>query len=873
VIAYSTTINKIRIDESIIVLRGVIAEVFRVDLSFDKLKCIIEKYYKRLETRFEESKKELKSKHNCEQDDLYQEIELLFENVSDKVILFIKSTICRLHEWFLLSNKELGRLKTPPPILDIENHVYKNFTDKYNFYKQIENNRDNISDYIKIDVPQDIRKLLDKADTIFKKNCNTFINSFKTKLDKLRSSSQEIYSRITNKSAPFYGLNIQDINSYVENLFHYDTNKKYGIYKPKKYKFIKLPSNYDYIKCNRVKNRSKGDRWVFFTNSQVNSFLKPFNDIARQSFLKMNAMAVYDQDKGVRDVVNLFSQNIDKEISALSLDVSKYSDTLPISLFHHVLQLLGVNSELSIAICECLNLPILFDNKLHDHNATCQGLHFDFFMITIINYYVQVFISVLCGKKILGIWVCGDDSVLILEGSDHKEYARLGRLGWAICGCKVNESKALSCNQNEGILSFLKYTAAIKNGKIVNISGFTPGLYLKNIISYNRINSIFAYMKKSLYVDKRYIPTNFINYYHTMFKDTIKNAYIQLKISQEDIDIIYNNAPILIQERPYMLGGAKEYDLSLKEERIALIKDIRNIKKYYDSILFDKNNTTLPLLEALCLHGKFSIAETCLEKDYIAFVDEEYSRIYAKFMQFLNKSHSFIEGDIADLKKVLENLKNLNDRRFDKYKPGRPNIDRRTDQNMEDFYLISPEDNDLSPDYMCLFSKSRNEELKLAQTIIVEMMHNTTKELRFAKPQGDNIMLDLERGLTIACGNLYSTDKYYSVDEYIQKEFNKVEAKVEVITKIVKACSKEKQEQVKDILVNNTNLVEKILKETYIMRKRSKILNEVVEKAIENVVTKTINKTVQEASDKIVRRQMLNITKKNGMRLLEIKSN
>lgn len=690
-ISYDKNINDISIQESMGILILINEYINNNIIHPDNMKEVIMPFFNACSNDPKKYKKFISKYHNTKKDKLYNFIKDKTKSNHNSILL-IKSTICRIYDWFLLSDKELEAEKgnSIPPVLDRNIQVFKNYDHKDDFLLQHNLNRDHINDFLGYDSDLNIVELMNKTDNAFTNLLHSEISDFRGRISKLIGKG--IYKRTTNKSAHFYNTNIET-NSYVENLFKYDSDLGYMKYIKQvhdNYDFVRIEGDNDFIRYNMIKNKGMGTRFVFHTNSQINSFLNPLNHAFEKSFSRCRYMGTYNQDKAIEDMYNIFSSNINKDISILCLDASKYSDTLPISLIKHVLDLLFGNEVLVSAICECLNIPVYYKDELVDHNATLQGIYFDFSAITLVNLYIQIAISEYIERRLIMTNVVGDDAYTIVSGLDHEIYGDKGREVYAHFGCKVNEDKVLTANSKEGFITYLKYTGEVDDGVITNISGISPGLVFKNIHSYSRLGAIIAYLKKSLYIPREDIPKNLLLKYHEVFSDIIYSAQVSkiMRLSREDASYIRDNAVDLMLDRPFLFGGYKNYDMNLKSDRESIIKEIESSMRYIEYNFMDDNNRSV-LDEIEYIKEVEDLKVTVLDKDIKLFITEEISNMYIKLSEFRDKGKSYIEYSEGDVRDIRDILRNITDRKFQRYIPGGLTTDRVTQQPFEDKLLLA----------------------------------------------------------------------------------------------------------------------------------------------------------------------------------------
>lgn len=853
-IQYDKHINKYNKDEASLILRITILELFGTKLDHDGIEILTDKYYNLAAKDVSSYKDNMKKYHNSEKDFLYKDIESHINSDDEQVILFIKSSLVRLHDWFLLDRRQLELAESIPPVLDKSIQVFKDYSENRDILKQSKINHEFIKEFLGHDISIDLSDLMKKADKEFLRLNFDNIRKFRVIVNK-----SKLRKRTTNKSKSFYNINVDGMNSYIDNLFEYESNLKYYKYisRVKDHKYVKLPGNYDYIKYILIKNKGMATRHIFFTSSQVNSFLKPFNDAFEKAFKQSEYLGVYDQDKAVnlltRKVESLLSTGV--KFSVLSLDFSKYSDTLPIALIYHVLNLMLDNESLSDAICECLNLPVLHKGELCYHNATLQGVYFDFSIITMVNLYIQIATAIACGKKILYLNVVGDDAVLILADEDNTLYSKIGREISALFGCVVNKSKMISCNQSSGFITYLKYYSEIRNSELVNLSGLSPGLWLKNVISFNRINSIIAYLRKSQYITRDYIPYDMISLFVDRFNETIFNFYNIINVDKETIAYFKSiNIVEAILDRPQHLGGFKVYENSVVG-REKLVNDIKRLKMYYSNIFHDPNDTSIPLIEEICRQVDIDVKDTCLSEDLNMFISEEYAKIYQKLRLFLKESDSYIKtGESQFLDEAKSLLKNLNDRKFDKYKSSGLTTDRTSEQHFEDSYLIDEKIGISTLEEIAYLRSPTNMEQKQIYNLAVSYL-NEYRSIRKAYNDSDNLFLEISKG-TVPLINRYHNNRYVSFYDIKYSFKNDEKLRSEVVSSVINSVPEKDRDKVRRFLMEKPERALYVLEEIDIAGRRYKkvedIVKEAYDKVFDKVKEKIFNKIKKKQKNKVV---------------------
>lgn len=848
-INYGRDINKVDFQESYKLLNLLTKHLFNEELDKVGTITILETAFYEADRDCDAYKKKYKVFYNADEDKLYNVIkDNCLINKSD-TILFIKSTICRLYDWFLLSDKELSNKKDIPPVIDTKHQLFQIYDDSYDILSQSHNNQKYIEEFLGHPITIDLKSLLSKTDKHFAQILSRHISRFKDLINKEMSKGY-LFKRITNKSASFYNIGIEGINTYIENLFRYESDLKYMDYANDNLDRINIKGYFDYIKCNIIKNKGRGTRFIFFSNSQVNSFLKVINDCFEKSFRSCKYLGVYNQDKAIEDIITIFNQNKNRSMSVLSLDVSKYSDTLPKGILYRVCNLLTGDESLSKAIVEAIGLPIEFNGKLYEHNASLQGMYFDFSLITIVNLYIQIAITIACEERFIHSSVVGDDACTILTGDKHIQFAEIGREVWALTGNKVNLNKMVACNTKEGELTFLKYLSEIKDGNLVNLSGLSPGLLFKNIISYNRIGSIVAYLKKSQYLEKRCIPRELIKEFCDLFRDSIDSAYNHIRVSPEDREFLYQHAYDKLLERPFMFGGLKEYNTGSRKGRIELVNDVQKLKDYWDFVFYGEDDNSFEIVQAIIEHENLN--NHPLSDDISIFLSEEYKDIYIKFSRFLERSDNFIEKGIGDIIDIRKCIKTIGDRKFDKYKPSGLTTDRISDQKFEDKLLLSSYKEFDVMNLACLPGSNSFDE-KQANTIILsalkEMKNNflENRRIRFSYMDNTNVMIDMKGYKTISVIKDYNNQEYESLENALWRVRHNDKYKHLLIDVIISNIEERNKVKVYKWLNKNDNISTFM----YSLRKYYDKKN-YIEGVIKTTIDELINPMISKEKNKLI---------------------
>lgn len=773
ILNYSNNINAIKPEESSMILILVIKYLYQEQLDHQNSIDLISRFYDEAILDVEKYKTKYAKYYNAERDDLYYEIESIVNNSNYDILIFLKSTICRFHDWFLHTDKELSNLQDQLPyVLDNDLQIYKNYEHKDNMFLQHDINKDNIDEFLGYKSNLNFTEIVNQTDRKFLKLLGTSALSIKRDIDKAKRNG-ELYDRTTNKSAPFY-KNVPIVsNSYIENLYSYESSMKYINYLEKSRKFdtAKIPGNYDYITYNIIKNKALGTRFVFFTNPQINGFLKPIEDIFKKNLKSVKQIGTYDQDEAIKRTMDVIDANKYRDISILCLDASKYSDTLPVSVINHVIGLIIKDKYLTDAICESLNLPVLYKDKIIHHNATLQGIYFDFTAITLVNLYLQCAISVYTNSDLIWTNVVGDDCITILSGSDHKSKALKGREVLAHFGVIVKESKAESSNMIEGKITYLKYSAQTIDSKIINISGLSPGLLLKNIHSYARLGSIIAYLKKSRYIPRNDIPVTLLTNYHKLFSEIIWNANLSkiLRVSKEDADFIRENAVSLMLERPFIFGGYKDYDLSSKLSIEQIGDYIEDACRFIEYNFIDESETTIPII--MKIKEEYNLNHTSLDSDLNLFISEEFNEMHSRLIAFRKAINSGKQLNSEEIRTIRSIISNLTDRRFDKYIPGGLTTDRITLQPFEDKMLLAPVQKPIDIETMMYIPMPTDIESKNMSIIVTKWLSAKGARIRGTNsinPYNGSLFIDINKDKIITFSGS-DTGKYVTVPTWINQ--------------------------------------------------------------------------------------------------------
>lgn len=773
---YSANINAIKVEESAKILILTVKYLYGKQLQYDKCCSLIEKYYEEAAQDVEAYKEKYSRYYNAFVDKLYRQISEILEEDNRDIILYVKSTVCRFYDWFLYSDKELSNLQDQLPyVLNNDIQIYKNYENKQDIFAQHDNNIIHINNFLGYESELDFADVTKRSDQLFLKLLGSAPISIRRDLDKAKREGG-LYSRTTNKSAPFYKEVPIVTNSYIENLYSYESNMEYAKYLrlSRKFDTVRLSGNYDYITYNIIKNKALGTRFVFFTNPQINGFLKPIEDIFKKHLKSIKQIGTYDQDEAIKRTMDVINSNINRDISILCLDASKYSDTLPVSVINHVLKLIIKDENLVNAICESLNLPVLYKGNIIEHNATLQGIYFDFTAITLVNLYLQCAIATYTKSELIWTNVVGDDCITILTGPDHSEKALKGREILAHYGITVKESKAESSNLVEGKITYLKYSAQTMNREIVNISGLSPGLLLKNVHSYARLGAVIAYLKKSRYIERSDIPTTLLNNYHRLFSETIYSANMSKihRIKSEDAAFIRDNAVKLMMERPFIFGGYKYYDLTSNLSLESIEDYIEDACRFIEYNFIDESDTTIPLI--MKIKEDNDLEATSLDSDLNIFISEEFNEMHSKLISFRKAIKSGInltEQDIRDIRSIVSNL---GDRRFDKYIPGGLTTDRITQQPFEDKMLLAPTQKPIDIEAMMYLPMPTDIESKNMTIIVTRWLSSRGASIRGSNsinPYNGSLFIDINSNKIITFSGS-DTGKYITVPTWIAQMRN-----------------------------------------------------------------------------------------------------
>jgi hypothetical protein len=685
---------------------------------------------------------------------LSREIGSIIDTIAkkNKTKIWLHSCIERFSEWYLYSDKELQNISTLPFMLDQQYHIFdlEKSNSAMSLKEIIDVNKNRILDYLPemqgllVSVIDNLAEVMSETDILFKNSIKTSLRSFELLLQE-QDISCEYSLPISNKSKPSM-YSFPGNNTYIENIFRYTTGMSYKKYLDRKAEYIHIDGNFDYATVNEIKNKGRKTRHVFDTNSQINSVLNKQNMLYKRAFGKrLKTAGTYDQDRAIKDIMTYW-EAIDEGV-ALSLDVSKYSDTMIKHLLEHVLNIIYSSRDIADEISECFNLPILYKGKIHTHIASSQGIYFNFAMITLANIWMQHFISVVSKEKLSACNATGDDVVSIFEKctKTKEEMANIGRACYAIFNMTINPSKALCSDKLNGEISYLKCHYKIRDGVSYNVSGISPTLYLKSLTSYNSANNVISYLRKSRYIDDddRESIEEYISLYCSTFRDSIRRAHLYSRVDDDKVKELYDNAEKLFWKRPYIYGGLKNYDLLVRSGREELISDIKSMREYWGKAL-NEDETSLGLIERICRDSNLSIYDTCIGVDLKAYLNDGFIKVFVKMDEFLSKSKEYIDGDvdleIEDLKDVRSLLKNLEDKRFDKYKPGGLTTDRSDVCYFEDSFLLDAPSYDNSYSFIPLFPTKFTSVLDRTSTHMAIKMYDCVKTCFYNTNRGNWII-------------------------------------------------------------------------------------------------------------------------------------
>lgn len=187
----------------------------------------------------------------------------------------------------------------------------------------------------------------------------------------------------------------------------------------------------------------------------------------------------------------------------LSLDMSKYSDTLQFLWIEKVLSVMGFPSEVIIQIRDLYTLPMY--DKVKERitprtTASYQGQYGDFSMITLINIwtqcniydYLQEYYELELEHKINGGAV-GDDTIMVFLRK-HDNLFEVARQFYAHLGVNINRTKTHTLYQGEGTADFIKRFIT-KDGLVPYLRlapFFTPdrGQWIEEILRFQRSNEM-----------------------------------------------------------------------------------------------------------------------------------------------------------------------------------------------------------------------------------------------------------------------------------------------------------------------------------------------------------------------------------------------
>jgi hypothetical protein len=582
--------------------------------------------------------------------------EVIYNNY--ETILLIYACVKRYKEWFLCSKDYLHFVKTDfvPEILDLQYHIFKIREDKFDIKKLVHHNIQYILDYTSLIDEKTFLKTLNKAKKVFSQRFESEIKEFKKQINRLQRE-EKIFLTTTNISAAFY-FDDKRWNAFVENIYEYDSDRLYKKYRPKDKEFIHIDGNYDYVEFMPVRAKKGSHRIVYRGSTQVNNFLARINREFENAFKKSQYLGYFDQDTAIRNMNRVIEENPD--FKSYNTDITKYSDTLVIALFKTITDLMFDDPKLSKEVCELLNSDIMYHGKKEPHISSLMGLYFDFAMITLCNVFVMFMLEIIVGQEALFINAVGDDNVIIFLRKDDRDYFPYLKSLWAYFNCYTND-KSERCQGGEGIVSYLKYTAVFKKGKVHNISGLSPTILFKKVESYQRVIAALRYMNKSRYIDVRQNPgicLSIIEDFCNTFNAEIKKQGYRQGYDERAIHYIDIHAKRIMLTRGYIIGGPYEFDIMTAEGRNKLIEYLEHNKVSLQSEI-QAQTTSIPFIKELCEEAEIAIEDCILYQDIYEYEVYGISSLYKILSNFETWKKDFLKSELAQQKIILKQIRRL----------------------------------------------------------------------------------------------------------------------------------------------------------------------------------------------------------------------
>lgn len=558
-------------------------------------------------------------------------------------------SIIRVPEYFYLSHKELSDIQSNPednfdqiPMLSTIKSIFKHPNKEVSLSQILEMNKEDIKNHCGEYDPNMGKAFVDYVmnEKFHNPEVSFFMKTFKAEVnsiykDSLSGKRKLFCSKVSSHFFPGTKSILED------NFWEYDskTAPKELIDKLMDYNKLSLEGNYDYLNLAFGLGADYKLRNVVFTNSMLQNIGSIYRFAAKRTFEIQEKMyfSPIRTDNQLGKFTDLLKTNNLANKYKICFDISKYSDYLLSQIIELLIDYSAPTVEYATCLKKIQNLPIkIKDNYYNILFGTGAGIKSNFDLITIANMLMIDFTGYYYDIIYDNENIVGDDLFVTSQNKDFQQY--LIKV-YTHMNCKINIKKTKLVSDT-GRISFCNRHFWYELEEVSSWNGISPGLWMKEIYSLNRLNAIFKLMKET------WQPINIIKI-RKLFEINLNNISREFKYNkmEEDPEVAFKKMELA----PYNINGFKDdtiFELTdaLKwaEEAHGLLDNYifamkNNVKvqemfsKYYD--LFPEH----PIIESfLFTNGKYLEIIEGINHSYDSFVktkEEEEYRVFKKWIK------------------------------------------------------------------------------------------------------------------------------------------------------------------------------------------------------------------------------------------------
>jgi hypothetical protein len=500
-------------------------------------------------------------------------------------------SIIRVPEFFYLSHEELSSIQKnwqenldQVSMLSNKKSIFKKGNKDTDFVELVEMNKEEIKNHCGVYdenlIPTFITYLnleLFKHPRV-KMYIKQIRKELKTVLKEIELKGSFIHLHTKNSSS-FFGEKSMIADNFLEpkdSLIPEHLAKKYLNY-PR----LKTDIEGNYLKLGFGLGPDFKLRNVVFTNAMYQNFCAPIRIAAKRTdrwFRKENYINPNRTDSQVADFLSIINERRDKRYK-VCYDLSKYSDYLLAQIIDRIIDLICENEEYGSVVKEIMRLRIYKDGKFYPILfGTGAGAKGNFDLITVAHIVIDDFSSYYYGYTVENMNFVSDDNY---SDSDDEEISESLKIVYTHMNCKLNTKKS-SAIEDKGKVSFCNRHFWLENDRYRPWNGVPPGLWMKEIYSFTRLNSIVKIMKET---NQKDIMIGINNLYRKN-KQRIEREFLINK-SPISCEEVWKN----LQNVPWELNGFMELDLFNEPEEVE--EWARDLYENLDQYVFHMKNNEM----------------------------------------------------------------------------------------------------------------------------------------------------------------------------------------------------------------------------------------------------------------------------------------